>query len=198
LRSMTKHFLVILFIAVSLNSQTISNLSYFNSFVDSSINLMAPHFEKGDSLFLNYESESGQVYFLNHIQTLLSKKGLRLVFQPDKAGLYLNYRIEKSGVDYSQVLKKEFLEDYFIERKIDYAGTFSLQNRNKVLETKQFNFTAKDTIDYNDVPGVENSQYKFTQAEVPAEPFWESILEPAVAVGAIILTVILLFTVRSK
>ena len=65
-------------------------------------------------------------------------------------------------------------------------------------QVKDFNLSTKDTINVEDVEIIEDRSYPFTQGELPAEPFFSSILEPVVAISAAAVTVILFFSVRSK
>ncbi len=62
----------------------------------------------------------------------------------------------------------------------------------------EFSITETDTVSYENVSSYENPSIPFTQAEAPAEPFWSGITEPAIAIGTVIITLLLFFTVRSK
>jgi len=67
-----------------------------------------------------------------------------------------------------------------------------------IVVVKNFKFNYIDTVDANKIKNIEDPAIPFTQAALPAEPFFSSIYEPVIAVGAAALTVILFFTVRSK
>lgn len=121
-----------------------------------------------------------------------------MVFEPQKARLFLNYKINNAGVKYSKVVKEGFLGEFSVERKLIYAGEFSLRDKQKFIDQKGFEFSVKDTVDYKSLQRIEHPMLEFTKGEVPDESFWDVFLEPVVAIGTIVLTVILLFSVRSK
>lgn len=195
---MIKNILSILLITLSLSGQTITNLNYFNSFVDSTINELSADLDKGESLFLNFECKKGEAYFLKLIQALLSRKGANLVFEGNKADFFLNYKVEEAEVTYPEMIKDGILADYSVKRELNYSGFFSLNSRNKSIAAKAFSFSLADTVGYGEINRIENPVLDFTKAELPEEPLWESLLEPAIAIGTIIVTVVLLFTVRSN
>jgi hypothetical protein len=58
----------------------------------------------------------------------------------------------------------------------------------------------RDTVARRTVPALESRQYEFANGSVP-EPqktFWKTVVEPAIVVAAIVITVVLLFTVRTQ
>jgi len=48
------------------------------------------------------------------------------------------------------------------------------------------------------VKSLENPNHPFTKGNIPAEPFFESIPEPVLAIGTAATAVILFFILRSK
>ncbi len=63
-----------------------------------------------------------------------------------------------------------------------------------------YNLKLRDTIARSDLPFVESNQFDFARAPVPDKPsdFYSDIAEPLVVVSAAVITILLLFTVRSQ
>jgi hypothetical protein len=107
----------------------------------------------------------------------------------------INFVIDNTFVEYSEPEKDGIFGDFLTERTIKLLGNYYISTNQQV---KDFNLTTKDTINVEDVEIIEDRSYPFTQGELPAEPFFSSILDPVVAISAAAVTVILFFSVRSK
>jgi hypothetical protein len=83
-----------------------------------------------------------------------------------------------------------------MQRKIDLSGSYSISKETVISE--RFDYAYIDTVSVDDAKAIENPSFPFTQAEIPSEPFFSSLLEPAIAIGSAALAVILFFTIRSK
>ncbi len=131
--------------------------------------------------------------FNSEIISGLTKKGYKIT---SDRGIKIQYLIKEADVDYGEIYRQGILGDYYTPRVIHLSGNFNLLGNNFV--TRDFNYTAKDTVNVDSVKNIENSAYPFTQGNLPSEPFFSGILEPIVAVGTAALAVILFFTIRSK
>ena len=86
-------------------------------------------------------------------------------------------------------------------RTISFKITGEIIDKNgliKPLYTGNENF--KDTIERDAAEKFNSTDYNFAKSEIPARPqtFWSEIVQPVAFIGAAIVTVVLLFTVRSK
>ncbi|MFZ1281258.1 MAG: hypothetical protein WAR59_10495 [Ignavibacteriaceae bacterium] len=189
-------FFIILFQPV-IYSQSISNLDKFYSLVDSASNLLIK--DLGDAKKVNLELNLGIDYsiFANQVRGKLLRAGKEIVSTGSSAEnvVSINFVIDNSFVGYSEPEKDGIFGDYLTERTIKLLGNYYISTNQQV---KDFNLTTKDTINVEDVEIIEDRSYPFTQGELPAEPFFSSILEPVVAISAAAVTVILFFSVRSK
>lgn len=63
-----------------------------------------------------------------------------------------------------------------------------------------YDFAVRDTIDRATLPFLESAQYDYARAPVPEQPsgFYSNVAEPLIVVSAALITVLLLFTVRSQ
>ena len=178
-------------------SQTISNLDQFYTLIDSASNLLLK--DLGDAKKVNLELNFGTDYsvFANQVRGKLLRNGIQLIGEnsDDKNFVRVNFVVDNSIVGYSGPEKDGIFGDFFTERTVELSGNYFISNNPQV---KEFKLTAKDTINVEEVEKVENRSYPFTQGDLPSEPFFSSLLEPIVAIGAAAVTVILFFTVRSK
>lgn len=175
-------------------AQEKTNLDVFNELIDSSvINLSSLIPDTVKTLNLEMNTGSPFEVFNSEIISGLTKKGYNIT---SDRGIKIQYFIKEADVDYGEVYRSGILGDYYAPRMIHLSGNFNLLGNNVI--TKDFNYTAKDTIDVDSVKRIENSAYPFTQGSLPSEPFFSGIIEPVVAVGTAALAVILFFTIRSK
>ena len=195
---MVRLFLYISLLQIAVCAQVQSNLTIITGLVDSSVDMFQKDIPSQSKVFLNYQSMLGETFFLNRIQSKLSRIGAEFIFNQGNADLTLNYTIEDAGVKYDKVFKDGLLDDFEVERSVFLKGSYQLYAKSHMVKSNGFSYEAKDTIDYKIVKDVQHPSLAFTQADLPDEPFWNSLIEPAIAIGAIIVTIFLFFTVRSK
>lgn len=188
---------LLLIINTSNYSQTISNLDKFYTLIDSASSLLLT--DLGDVKKINLELNFGVDYsvFANKVRGNLLRSGIQLIGnKPDEQNFVrVNFVVDDSYVGYSEPEKDGIFGNYFAERTIELSGNYFISNQSQV---KDFKITAIDTINVENVEYVENRSYPFTRGDLPTEPFFSSILEPVIAIGAAAVVIILFFSVRSK
>ncbi len=188
---------VLLLFQTSVYSQTISNLDKFYTLIDSASSLLLK--DLGDAKKVNLELNFGIDYsvFANQVRGKLLRNEVQLVGDnsDDPNFVRVNFVVDNSLVGYSEPEKDGIFGDFFTERTITLSGNYFISNNSQV---KEFNLTAVDTINVEDVEYVENRSYPFTRGDLPPEPFFSSLLEPIVAIGAAAIVIILFFSVRSQ
>ena len=188
---------LILILNTSNYSQTISNLDQFYTLIDSASSLLLK--DLGDVKKINLELNFGVDYsvFANKVRGNLLRSGIQLIGnKPDEQNFVrVNFVVDDSYVGYSEPEKDGIFGNYFAERTIELSGNYFISNQSQV---KDFKITAIDTINVENVEYVENRYYPFTRGDLPTEPFFSSILEPVIAIGAAAVVIILFFSVRSK
>ena len=191
-------FLFLAFIVIqTAKAQTVTNLDRFYSAVDSASSLLLN--DLGNTKEVKLDLNLGTYYsvFGNQVRGKLLKNGIKIINEDnsDHNTVKVNFVIDECTVDYSQPERDGLFGAYFTERSINVSGNYFISSKQKVSD---FNIIQKDKINVEDVEKVESRSYPFTHGELPAEPFFSSLLEPIVAVGAAAITVILFFSVRSK
>jgi hypothetical protein len=109
----------------------------------------------------------------------------------------LNIQIINLGVYYSlDSNNNDSLNRIFI---VNIRSNYVNKN-NQIIPLPDIEKKYFDKISHDDIPFIENNSYPFATAPVP-EPkrtFFEEVAEPLIVVTSAIVTVVLLFTVRSK
>lgn len=183
--------------SVTAQSQSPSNLEVFYTLVDSASDMLIK--DLGDAKKINLELNFGIDYsiFANQVRGKLLRNGVQLVTDQNEGENFVrvNLVLDNSYVGYSEPEKDGLFGDFYTERTIKISGNYFISRNSEV---KDFGFTSKDQVRVEDVDELENRSYPFTQGDLPPEPFFSTLWEPIVAIGAAAVTVILFFTVRSK
>ena len=190
---------IILLSSMKVNCQTKTNLEVFYSLTDSlvdKINSEIPSSEKKILLTLNL----GQNYslFSNSIKERFIKNGKEILNQPpDELNIpTVDIVMEGAGVEYGEMFRSGFFGTHYIQRYSTIFGNYlqSFTEKGK----QEFEITALDTIEVENINSLENPSYPFTQAKVPPEPFVSGLAEPLIAIGTAALVIVLFFTIRSE
>ncbi|MGD8777864.1 MAG: hypothetical protein PVH88_02765 [Ignavibacteria bacterium] len=190
---------LIIIITCITNAQPKSNLEIINSLIDSAAGEISNNYEHISSQFLLQINTPEEFDFLkNRITYSLTNSGLDIVVNNDTANPKIFFNLNNAATNYKQIIKDGILGDLLLERELIISGTYYLKNDYKVGNSKKFYFSKIDTVLLDDVEKIEISSLPFTKDEIPSEPFFAGIIEPAVALGTVVVTVILFFTVRSN
>ena len=115
-----------------------------------------------------------------------------------EADIEVNYILSSVKVEYASAFLEGFFGSTHLERNISTDYSLIITNKDKTIKSFELNEIKKDTVNLSDLSEIENQNLPFTQSKVPSQPFLTGFWEPIIAVGTLILTVILLFTIRSK
>ncbi|MFA3783351.1 hypothetical protein ABRY23_09840 [Melioribacteraceae bacterium 4301-Me] len=189
---------MLFFFALSLPAQPLTNLSVISKLIENST-------AKIDSSFLGKEKKISLVFFsVPSMQILkgdlinsLIKRDFEIKTTGDESDV-LNYTIENISVLYNNVEKEGLFGNVFVNRIVKLEGEYFITENGKVIVSNRFTNTYKDTVNYDMIQRIENTELPFTRGEVPGEPLFSNLVEPAIALGALIVTIILFFTVRSR
>lgn len=189
-------FFAIIFQA-SIFSQPVSNLDKFYDLVDSASTKFVNDLNTTNKVKLELTLGSDYVLFANQIRGKILKRGIELISDDQSANNFVtaSFVIDNASVTYSAPEREGFFGSFYTERVLQLSGNYFITSNQNI---KAFNLVDKDTIIVEDVEKLENRSYPFTHGELPPEPFFSSLLEPIVAIGAAAVTIILFFSVRSK
>lgn len=197
-----RFFILFLSIPLLVNAQPATNLEIFYSLVDSaSIDAAKNITLSTKQINITFESGIYFTIFENRIISQLSNNDIKVLRGAESNNNpMLNFVIDNAEVVYGEQERDGFLGDFYIERDIRLSGNYMLTSGIESILNKgqQFEYNFTDRIKVEDIEKIENRSFPFTQGILPPEPFFSSLLEPVVAVGAAALAIILFFSVRSK
>ncbi len=107
----------------------------------------------------------------------------------------LSINIKKIDVDYDLLENRDSLS-----RKVLLIITYTLEKPNGILfGLPQIRLIHEDEVSRDDIPYLENSSYSFSKGIIPEreQTFFEKIAEPVIFISTAIITIALLFSVRS-
>jgi hypothetical protein len=109
----------------------------------------------------------------------------------------VNIHIIESGISYK--IMSSDSDSLFRNAKITIKADY-LSEKNEIKAIPAIEKSCSDKIDRKDIPFIESREHNFANSPVP-EPettFFEDIAEPVIVITTAIITVVLLFTVRSN
>lgn len=192
-------FVIILMANNQAKAQSVSNLEIFYQLADSSVNkLVGILSEDCKKVYFKPALLNDYLIFQSKIISGIQKNDKEILTTGDSAITSVIYTIDDAKVKYSDVYKEGIFGDYKVKREIKFNGNYLISENGTVKNSEGFAFINTDIVDYDDIQEIENPSIPFTKGEVPAEPFFSSLVEPVVAIGSAAVAVILFFTVRSK
>ncbi len=178
-------------------SQTKSNLEIFYSMVDSSGSVLINNLPNGEkSISVEFNSGNNYLALENRLIEYLIRKGIKISGKTDGEAVLVRYVFDRVNLRYNEMYRDGFLGSYYVPRNFELSGNFFINK--STAEVKNFTYTYSDTVKYDSLRNAENTALPFTRGDIPPEPFFSSLIEPVVAVGAAAAAVALFFTVRSK
>ncbi|MCX7737268.1 MAG: hypothetical protein N2319_11210 [Candidatus Kapabacteria bacterium] len=195
-----KHlFLLILFFAVfyQVSSALRTNIDIFDSlskriteeFIKSSA---FSEFDTVNLIFKGKDDFLVKKHILNHFNNLNI-----VTFENEQSGS--QNQLEIVIEELKTTIKNTDDKDNFI-REIFLKYTFFQKVNGVIKNPLEFTENYQDTIRKTDINQINSENHSFAKAELPQEKptVFEQIIEPLIIVSAAVLTVILLFTIRSN
>ena len=193
------YILLLLFFASNLFAQPLTNLEQIFGLIDKSGKEISNSLNSEyKDLKLKYSCPAEYKILEQRIEFAFSRGSINFNKTTSNEGAVFNYNLDVAGINYKKVFKDGWFGDMLVEREAVIKGTYVLENLGVFLISEKFEFTVSDTIKKDDISRVENLSLPFTKNEIPPEPFFSGLLEPVIAIGTAVVTVVLFFTVRSK
>ena len=139
------------------------------------------------------EHNASELYF----KSLFKEKDITYNIKTESNGKGLNLNIIRSNVSYEIYPESNDSLCRVIKTEV---SAFIKDENGKVTNIKTTNREYRDKISREDVKLIESYQFDFTHAEVPEREstFFEDIAQPLIVITGALLTIVLLFTVRSS
>lgn len=184
--------LLFLLFSLSVNAQTKTNLELFFQLADSAANGLVQNLGNEKNVQIDFVLGKDYQVFQNTILTHFQDKEVSNGKQKNP----VHFAVTEAKVEYGEPERKHLFGAFVVKRSLSFSGSFSIVSSTNVV--KDFHFSLSDEIPYEDIAPVENSSFPFTQGKIPAEPFFSSLLEPAIALGSAATAVYIFFSARSK
>lgn len=150
------------------------------------------------SIDINLNSHPAENFLKRNIIQAFAEKGIE-VYQfnhdnKDRESLTLN--VKEVAVKYQANSKNEQVNRIFY---ISISG-FIRDKEQKLLSIPDFSNKFVDSVNWKDLDEVENSPFDFAKSPRPErkESIFKKIAEPVIIIGSALITLILLFTIRSN
>ena len=147
--------------------------------------------------FSSFSSLPEYAILQDRVLSAASRK-LPLIQDKSKSTKSIKYILDQTGISYNKTFKDGFLGSYKVERIGELKGSYMVSFKDQVVESQEFSYTVSDTVDYDELKSLESISLPFARDEIPPEPLLPSLIEPAIAIAAIAITIVLFFTVRSN
>ncbi len=185
-----------LFVASFGKAQTPNNLSLFFGEVDSAAQIISNKCEPATEYSLEILPAKEFNVFLPSVINVFNSNKIKIVKGSADGKILIS--VESAKVSYGKVFRASFFGDFKTERRVLLAGSYSVLNSRSTACSGNFSFVRKDTVLVSEIKELEKPGFSFTKGIIPEEPFWASFFEPLIALSAVIVSIYLLFSVRSK
>ncbi|MCL4551421.1 MAG: hypothetical protein M1495_22970 [Bacteroidetes bacterium] len=179
-------------------AQTKSNLEVIYSLIDRSVAKADSVIGGKQNIFLSVTDPQALDVLKPRIQEAFNSKKYVLIGQKDEAHKSIDYTLVSAKVEYKDSFSDGIFGGTLLLREISLTGSFSVETGNGIIKPHRFSESVTDTVNLDELNSIENQALPFTQAPVPSLPLLSNLWEPIIVVGTLIVTVVLLFTVRSK
>lgn len=181
-----------------LNAQTQNNLDLINVLIDNSVARTDSLLGGKQTINLTVTTTQSLEILKPKILQAFNERGYLLKTSNAESGISVNYNLTSANVEYKNSYSDGFFGGIALERQITVNGSFTIIKLNHIIQPIGFAETRADTIKLDEIANLENRSIPFTQGQIPSQPLLSIFWEPIIVVGTLIVTVILLFTVRSK
>lgn len=182
----------------NLNAQAQNNLDLINALIKNSVGKADLLISGKRAINLSVTTAQSLEILKPSVLQAFNKFGYLLKTSEAESGISINFNLVSANVQYRNSYSDGFFGDIAIERHISVDGSIIITEQNTIIKPVEFSETMMDTIKLDEIANLENRSIPFTQGQITAQPILSTFWEPIVVVGTLIVTVILLFTVRSK
>ncbi|MEW6702218.1 MAG: hypothetical protein AB1298_05820 [Bacteroidota bacterium] len=183
---------------VSLPAQTQSNLDVIYRLIQQSVVKVDSILGGKKTIYISVTSPQLLEALKPKIYQSFTEHGYILKSSANESDITVNCILTSAGIEYKNSFSSGLFGGTVLERKAMFAGSYLIVKSNNMIQPFEYAAAKTDTIKLEEISALENQTLPFTQAKIPAQPLLTSLLEPIIVVGTLIVTVILLFTVRGK
>lgn len=173
----------------------LSNFKVIDSLINEHIEFIKPELLNEKKRCFNLETNSSEIDFI--IESKLLEKFPEFSFHKNRDNHCPKLKINTLNI----AVNYKLLEDENVEREISVHINTIIESKEEPL--KQIHNKAlkyNDLIKSHELNNIQRSPYTFDKAEIPKEDnsFYDNYLQPIIFIGTAIITIAILFTVRSN
>lgn len=177
-------------------AQIKTNFEIVDSLISVSVKNISLELNKTEKYNFEFNGADEYKIFQNKVSSYFVNDDV--ILAEDKQDGKLVYTLNEAKCNYSEVVKEGFFSGFLVNRKITISGAYSVNQNGLLGKSINFKIENNDLVPFEDISRLENIAYPFASAEIPEEPFFSSVLEPAIAIGTAAVAIYLFFNIRSK
>lgn len=191
----------ILFLIISGSSiaQTQTNLDVIYKLIGRSISKADSVLGTKQTINLSFTSSSALEVLKPKIFQAFGEHGYSLttstVIESNPA---VNYTVTSLKVEYKNPFSNGLFGGLVLEREVSFNYSLTITSADKTIKSFSYIENQIDTVKLDEISGLENQTLPFTQSSIPSTPLLSNLWEPIIVVGTLIVTIVLLFSIRSK
>jgi len=197
----TKRFLILilyLLISVSSFAQTKTNLDVIYKLIDRSVSRADSILNSKQTINLSFTSSSILEVLKPKIFQTFNEHGYALTSSTTESNSTVNYTATSLKVEYKNPFSAGLFGGLLSEREISFNYSLTITGTDKTIKSFSYIENQIDTVKLDEISGLENKTLPFTQAPIPSTPLLTNLWEPIIVIGTLIVTIVLLFSIRSK
>jgi len=185
-------------ISVSSIAQTKTNLDVIYKLIDRSV-LRADSI-LGTKQTINFSFTSSPILEVlkPKIFQTFNEHGYLLTSSTNESNSALNFTVTSLKVEYRNPFSDGLFGGLLLEREISFNYSLTITRTDKTIKSFSYTENQIDTVKLNEISGLENQTLPFTQSSIPSTPLLSNLWEPIIVVGTLIVTIVLLFSIRGK
>ena len=196
-----KPFIIpILFLIISGSSiaQTQTNLDVIYRLIDRSVSRTDSILGAKKTINLTFTSTPILEVLKPKIFQAFSEGGYSLTASAVESNPSVNYIVTSLKVAYGNPFSDGLFGGLLLEREVSFNYSLTVTGTEKTIKTFSYTENQIDTVKVDEISGLENQTLPFTQSSIPSTPLLSNLWEPIIVVGTLIVTIVLLFSIRSK
>ena len=182
-------------LSLNVSYSQMRNYKIIDSLLSKHIDELQPELLNNKMRCFNLETNLKDIDFL--IENKLLEKYPGISFHRNIYNQCPTLKINTNNIEVNYV----FVENDTVNRRITVELTAIIEPKNEPMRLihKQ-NYEFNDQIKLEDIDKLQKSPYQFDKGEIPEEEstFYDSYLQPIIFIGTAIITIAILFTVRSS
>jgi len=197
----TKPFIIpILFLLISGSSiaQTQTNLDVIYKLINRSVSKADSILGSKQTINLSFTSSPILEVLKPKVFQTFGEHGYSLTASAVESNPTVNYTVTSLKVKYGNPFSDGLFGGLLLEREVSLNYSLTITGTDKTIKTLGYTENQIDTVKVEEISGLENQTLPFTQSSIPSTPLLSNLWEPIIVVGTLIVTIVLLFSIRSK